>query len=148
MLVKFAVAPIAYYYMQCHSIPIKVCDSIDKMTRDFIWGSTKEKRRMHMVKWSTITLPKELGGLGLCSMKYRNQAMLAKLCWRLAHEEGMPGARMLQAKYLCPSRMTEGGRKLPCSRIWAACKKGGPIYVKGLRWTVKNGELVNMWMDF
>ena len=43
-----------------------------------------------MVKWSTITLPKELGELGLCSMKYRNQAMLAKLCWRLAHEEGMP----------------------------------------------------------
>ena len=90
MLVKSVVAPIAYYYMQCHSIPIKVCDSIDKTTRDFIWGSTEKKRRMHMVKWNTIALPKELGGLGLCSMKYRNQAMLAKLCWRLAHEEGMP----------------------------------------------------------
>ena len=36
VLVKFAVAPIADYCMQCHSIPIKVCDSIDKMTRDFI----------------------------------------------------------------------------------------------------------------
>ena len=103
---------------------------------------------MHIVKWNTITLPKELGGLGLCFMKYRNQVMLAKLCWRLAREEGMPWARMLQAKYLCPNRMTEEGRKLPCSRIWAACKKWGPIYVKGLRWTVKSGELVNMWMDF
>lgn len=125
MLVKSAVAPIADYYMQCHSIPIKVCDSIDKMTRDFNWGSTEEKRRMHMVKWSTITLPEELGGLGLCSTKYRNQAMLAKLCWRLAHEKGMPWARTLQAKYLCPNRVTEKGRKLPCSRIWTACKKGG-----------------------
>ena len=44
--------------------------------------------------------------------------------------------------------MTEEGRKLPYSRIWAACKIGGPIYVKGLRWIVKSGELVNMWMDF
>ena len=148
VLVKSAVAPIADYYMQCHSIPIKVYDSIDKMTREFIWGSTEEKRKMHMIKWNTITLPKELGGLGLSSMKYRNQAMLATLCWRLAREEGMPWARMLQAKYLWPSRMTEEGRKLPCFRIWAACKKGGPIYVKGLRWTIKSGDLVNMWMDF
>ena len=101
-----------------------------------------------MVKWSTITLPKELGGLALYSMKHWNQAILAKLYWRLAYEEGKPWASMLKAKYLYPTRMSEEGKKLPCSRIWAACKKGGPSYVKGLRWTVKNGELVNMWMDF
>ena len=82
-----------------------------------------------MVKWSTITIPNELGGLGLYSMKHRNQAMLAKLCWRLAHEEWMPWARTLQAKYLCPNKMTEEGRKLPYSWIWVACKRGGPIYV-------------------
>ena len=118
------------------------------MMRDFIWGSTEERRRMHMVRWSIVTLPKELGGLGLYSMKHRNEAILAKLCWRLAHGEGKLWANMLLAKYLCPSRLTEEGRKLPCSRIWASCKKGGPIYVKGLRWTIRNGDSVNMWMDF
>ena len=148
VLAKSAVALIAEYYMQCHNLPAKVCDSIDKMMRDFIWGSTEERRRMHMVRWSTVTLPKELGGLGLYSMKHRNEAILAKLCWRLAHGEGKLWANMLLAKYLCPSRLTEEGRKLPCSRIWASCKKGGPIYVKGLRWTIRNGDSVNMWMDF
>ena len=117
MLAKTAVAPIAEYYMQCHNIPAKVCDSLDKMVRDFIWGSTEEKRRMHMVKWSTVTLPKELGGLGIYSMKQRNETILAKLCWRLAHEEGKPWADMLVAKYLCSSRVSEEGSKLPCSRI-------------------------------
>ncbi|XP_030958826.1 uncharacterized protein LOC115980745 [Quercus lobata] len=135
------------YYMQCHSLLVKVCDSIDKMMRDFIWGSTEERRRMHMVRWSTVTLPKELEGLGLFSMKHRNEAILARLCWRLAYEEGKPWANMLLAKYLCSNRVTEEGRHLPCSRIWAACKKGGPIYVKGLRWTVRNGEAVSMWRD-
>lgn len=148
VLAKSAVAPIAEYYMQCHNLPVKVCDAIDKMMKDFIWGSTEDRRRMHMVKRSTITLPKELGGLGLYSMKHRNEAILAKLCWRLAHEEGKLWANMLKAKYLCPSRMTEEGRKLPCSQIWPACKRGRPIYVKGLRWTVRNGKSVNMWMDF
>ena len=36
VLTKSAVAPIAEYYMQCHSLPAKVCDSVDKMMRDFI----------------------------------------------------------------------------------------------------------------
>ena len=54
----------------------------------------------------------------------------------------------LLAKYLCPNKLTEEGGKLPFSRIWVACKKGGPVYVKGLRWTIKNGESVNMWLDF
>ena len=86
--------------------------------------------------------------MGLYSMKHRNEATLAKLCWRLAHEEGKLWENMLTTKYLCPNRVTEEGRKLPYSRVWVACKKGGPIYVKGLRWIVRNGDSVNMWMDF
>ena len=115
VLAKSAVAPIAEYYMQCHNLPAKVCDSVDKMMRDFIWGSTEERRRMHMVRWSTVTMPKDLGGLGLYSMKHRNEAILAKLCWRLAYEEGKPWTNMLLAKYLCPIRLIEEGRRLPCS---------------------------------
>ena len=55
---------------------------------------------------------------------------------------------MLTAKYLSPRRMTEEGKKLPCSSCWAVCKKGGPVYVKGLKWSVKNGETVKVWADF
>ena len=76
-----------------------------------------------MVKWSTVTLPKELGGLGLHLMKDRNLAILAKICWRLASEQESPWAAILAAKYLTPRRMTEEGRKLPCSSVWSACKK-------------------------
>ena len=85
-------------------------------------------------------------------MQYRNQAILAKLCWRLANENEAPWAKMLAKKYLTPMRLSETmrlfekGRNLPCSRIWTACKKGGPIYVKGLRWAVKNGLNVNFWL--
>ena len=80
VLAKSAATPIAEYFMHCHSLLAKICDSLDKMMRDFIWGSTEERRRMHMVKWSTVTLPKEFGGLGFFSMKHKNEAILAKLC--------------------------------------------------------------------
>ena len=55
--------------------------------------------------------------------KDRNLAILAKLCWRLASEQESPWAAILAAKYLTPRRMTEEGRKLPCSSVWSACKK-------------------------
>ena len=80
VLVKSSVAPIAEYFIQCQSLPVKVFDQIDKITRDFLWGSMEEKRTLHLVRWDTVTLPKELGGLGLHNTKDRNNALLAKLC--------------------------------------------------------------------
>ena len=80
ILVKAAASPIADYYMQCHALPIKVCNAVDKLIRNFLWGSSDEKRKIHLVNWHTITLPKDWGGLGLYQMRYRKQALLAKLC--------------------------------------------------------------------
>ena len=101
-----------------------------------------------MVSWDKVTLPKELGGLGLHNMKDKNNALLTKLCWRLACEKEAPWAKTLVAKYLSPNRITEEGKKLPCSSCWAACKKGGLVYAKGLKWSVKNREIVKVWTDF
>ena len=72
VLVKAVAAPVAEYYMQCQSLSTKVCDQVDKLIRDFLRGSTEEKRRLHLVGWDKVTLPKELGGLGLHKMKDRN----------------------------------------------------------------------------
>ena len=81
MLAKTATASIVEYYMQCHALTIKVSATIDKLIRDLLWGaSSTENRRMHMMNWSTITLPKDRGGLNLYQMQYRIQAFLAKLC--------------------------------------------------------------------
>ena len=43
VLVKSSAAPMAKYYMQCQLLHVKVCDQIDKLIRDFLWGSTEEK---------------------------------------------------------------------------------------------------------
>ena len=81
-------------------------------------------------------------------MQPRNEAYLAKLCWRLTNEQEAPWVRMLMRKYCTNLRITETGRKLPCSRTWAACKKGGPIFKRGLKWIINNGIATNLWYDF
>ena len=36
VLAKIVAALIAEYYMQCHALPVKVCEAIDKLIRDFL----------------------------------------------------------------------------------------------------------------
>ena len=57
---------------------------MDKLTRDFLWGSIEDKRKLHMVGWDKVTNPTNFGGLGIFQMKARNSAMLAKLCCNIA----------------------------------------------------------------
>jgi hypothetical protein len=40
-------------------------EEIEKLYRNFIWGSTMEKRRMHLVKLDEVFLPISNGGLGI-----------------------------------------------------------------------------------
>ena len=56
---------------------------MDRISRNFLWGSLDHKRKLHMVGWKKITKPKKEGGLGLQSAKEKNIALLAKLNWRL-----------------------------------------------------------------
>lgn len=63
-------------------------------------------------------------------------------------EHDTPWARMITSKYLTPSRLTPKGKKLPCSRVWAACKLGGPIFNQGIKWSIRNGRSTLFWWDF
>ena len=148
VLIKSAALPISDYVMQCVALPTKIYSSVDKLCRDFLWGSTLEKRKLHLVNWSKVTLPTDIGGLGIFQMKHRNSALLAKLCWRIATDKDKPWAQILIKKYLTPSRLSHRGKHRPCSKIWAGCKKGGVIFNKGIRWKIHNGNSVGFWNDF
>ena len=81
MLIKTAVTAIPEYTMQCHKLPAKVCEEVNKLVRNFLWGSTMDKKKMHLVGWHKVTNPTNMGGLGNFDMQARNAAFLAKLCW-------------------------------------------------------------------
>ena len=44
VLIKAAVSSIPKYTMQCYKLPVKFCEDVDKLTRDFLWGSIVEKK--------------------------------------------------------------------------------------------------------
>ena len=82
VLIKATVTSIPEYIMQCHKLLVKVCEEVNKLVRDFLWGSTSivDKKKIHLVRWNKVTNPLNLGGLGIFEMKARNSTLLAKLC--------------------------------------------------------------------
>ena len=81
VLVKSVMSAIPNHVMQGVALPIHLCDKLDKISRDFHWGSSQEKGKMHLVGWNKIIKFKEEGGLGIQAMTAKNLALLAKFNW-------------------------------------------------------------------
>ena len=136
------------YVMQATASPTHLCEKLDKINRDFLWGSTSEKRRLHLVGWNKIIRSKEEGGLGIQAAKFKNLALLAKLNWSLNQEKESIWVKVILRKYYSVDKMRARDLdKLPCSPNWRAIKAGFQTFANGICWGVGNGERINIWFD-
>ena len=119
VLAQAVTTAVPAYVMQGVLLPARVHNKLDKLSRDFIWGSSIEKRKLHLVSWEKVVRLKENGGLGIRAAKQKNLSLTAKLCWRFKNSKGEPWAETLKRKYV---RQGRNDRK-NFSRTWAAIKK-------------------------
>ncbi|CAN1186582.1 Putative ribonuclease H protein At1g65750 [Linum perenne] len=71
------------FSMQTAKLPERTLELINKRIRVFILGAQNGERKIHLVNWDTVYLPKKLGGLGLRKTKEMNDAYMMKLAWNL-----------------------------------------------------------------
>ena len=145
VLVKSVMSAMPNYVMQGVTLHTHLCEKLDKINRDFLWGySSQEKKRMHMVGWSKIIRPKEQGRLGIQAVKAKNLTLPAKLNWRMYQKKDALKAKVILGKYCSQSRrLSKDLEKLPCSTNWKAIKMGFPIFSKGICWNVGIGMMLN-----
>lgn len=79
VLIQASSSTIPKYTMHNVYLPNKILEGIDRVNRNFLWRSIETERKMHWVNWGKVTKPKDLGGLGLQTIKGRNTTLLAKL---------------------------------------------------------------------
>ena len=65
VLIKSVMAAIPNHVMQGVALSSHLLEKLDKINRDFLWGSSMEKKKFHLVGWSKVNSPKEEGGLGI-----------------------------------------------------------------------------------
>ena len=88
ILILASPTAIPSYVMQCTKLPGRILDGIDRVNRNFLWGTTETAKKIHWVGWQKVIRTKEKGGLGLQTTKGRNTTLLAKLNWCL-HKEAL-----------------------------------------------------------
>lgn len=122
-------------------LPKSVNNILDRLCRNFLWGSTDERRKLHPVSWEVVARPKKEGGLGLKRAEDRNKTLVGSLAWRAATSR-KPWAGLLRKKYglgLGPGRGNVVNSK--------ALREGSRVCTIGSRWVIGGGRDVKVWTD-
>lgn len=144
-LIQAVTSAIPIYSMQTAKLPISVCEELDQINRDFFWVGSEKRHKVHLCQWDLVCRPKGKGGLGFKKSHNMNQALLAKVGWRLLQKDTSLWAKIFEAKYLkghsiLDLKMTS---RQGSSSTWKGILFGAELLNKGLIWRLGKGDRVN-----
>ena len=98
-LIRSILTSIPIYFLSFFRILNKVADKLVQIQRRFLWGGGSDQRKIAWMKWESVCLPKEKGGLGIKDVRTFNKALLGKWQWDMLHQNKVLWARILESKY-------------------------------------------------
>ncbi|KAL0807833.1 hypothetical protein Bca101_100325 [Brassica carinata] len=102
---------------------------------------------MCWVAWDTLTRPKAKGRLGLRDIQLFNQALLAKVAWRILTVPNCLLSRILLGKYCHNKSFLEVSVPSVCSHGWRSILHGLELLKSNLGKVIGNGQTTKVWQD-
>lgn len=99
VMLKSVLASMSTHSMSCFKLPQTLCDKIQSILTRFWWDNEPDKRKMSWISWTKMAKPKKKGGLGFRDITAFNDALLAKISWRILKNLSCLLARCLLGKY-------------------------------------------------
>lgn len=147
VLIKSVIQAISTYTMSCFKLPVILCHEIETMVRKFWWGQRGERRKIHWVRWDDLCRHKNQGGMGLKDLTLFNEAMLAKLAWRLLHDDSSLFYKVFKARFFPTGTILDAKDSVSASYAWKSTLKGRDVIQKGALWRVGDGQQIRIWGD-
>jgi hypothetical protein len=156
VLLNAVLNAIPIFYLSFMKIPAIVWKKIRRIQRDFLLGCRGNRKRITWIKWDTICLPKNKGGLGVRDIRVVNISLLTKWRWRLLYDDQAVWKQVLKNKYgvgvVGRAVIDEENRSLFASLWWKdICSIGSNFsqnwFSQGVVKKLGNGENTSFWRD-
>nr|GEY01736.1 reverse transcriptase domain, reverse transcriptase zinc-binding domain protein [Tanacetum cinerariifolium]GEY92281.1 reverse transcriptase domain, reverse transcriptase zinc-binding domain protein [Tanacetum cinerariifolium] len=81
-LIKSVLGSLPVYYLSLFKAPLSVLKVLDSIRCRFFWGHKEGEKGINWVKWKSILLGSNQGGLGVGCLQSKNLSLLGKWKWR------------------------------------------------------------------
>ncbi|TYK05764.1 LINE-1 retrotransposable element ORF2 protein [Cucumis melo var. makuwa] len=146
-LINSTLSSLPTYQLSVFKASASIYKSIEKTWRNFLWNSSNETQKLHLVRWSMVTSPKLKGGLGINRIKDTNFALLNKWLWRFIHEDYPLWKRFIAVKYESsvqgdiPYKSNYSSSRSP----WHSMIQGLDWFQSQVTWKIKNDNNFSFW---
>jgi hypothetical protein len=148
-LIRSTLSNLPTYFLSLFPIPADVATRIEKIQRNFLWGTTEEVAKIHLVRWDMVCSPYSHGGLAIKNIRRFNEALLGKWLWRFGVEREAFWRKIIMVKY----GSLEGGwvSKVPSGPhgvgLWKSIRSRWATFSKFVVFEVGDGSLIRFWDD-
>lgn len=98
--IKASISVMPIFAMCFIKVQYTILDHVEKAERKFLWyGKDINKHGKCLVKWDTICLPKDAGGLGVLDLWQQNRALLMKKIYKFFSHSDAPWIDLIWKAY-------------------------------------------------
>ncbi|XP_019096054.1 PREDICTED: uncharacterized protein LOC109130642 [Camelina sativa] len=146
-MLKSVLSAMPTYTMSCFKIPKSLCKRIQSALTRFWWDSSEEKKKMTWLAWNKMTKSKRDGGLGFRDITNFNDALLAKVSWRILNRPESLLARLLLGKYCKTESFLTCSASSTASHGWRGICIGRDLLKSQLGKAIGSGTDSSVWYD-
>lgn len=147
VLIETVAQALPTYTMSIFKLPMSITKKLQSMISKFWWGRMGDNCGVHWLKWNVLCRSKEEGGLGFRDFTSFNQALLARMAWRILTQPHALVSQVLKAKYFPNRSFLHADSGSSPSYIWQSILWGSDLLQSGIRWRVGDGCNILVYFD-
>ncbi|CAA7054623.1 unnamed protein product [Microthlaspi erraticum] len=135
------------YTMTCFKLPVSLTKCIQSALTRFRWDGNDEKRKVCWIAWLKLTKSRKEGGLGFRDLPSFNNALLAKVSWRILTQPTCLLARILLSNYCHEAPFLDCKIPTTVSHGWRGICEGRELIKPFVGKAIGDGKSTRVWQD-
>ena len=99
VLIRAVLTNLPVYWFSLSPIPVSILKKMRQLIFAFLWGSSKNKFRFHLVDWQNLAMPSVYAGWGIKNIHWFSISLRLRILWWALKGTGIWN-QVISTKYL------------------------------------------------